>query len=267
MKNIKKGVALSAIAILMLGSNAYAGKIISDADLNLKGSAGYVVENKQFGFGGWDFGNIDVRIVNVDDFSTALPGSEFDTETGIYTPMEANMSFESDIKDITYAPGSQTVGTTVMGQLHGKDWPVGEPAGIKIINGDTNTQNGKPENCIMTSSFLEYQDMDDNLSGTGYLDAWPTEPNPVICSSPFQSHKRYKINLLPTTVETVDTDGYGKPVDLVFKLDSLDLDTNITRYQVLQKVNNYTGKRLDGIKIEVLDENGTVNDALNTLSR
>lgn len=39
-------------------------------------------------------------------------------------------------------------------------------------------------------------------------------------------------------------------------------DTSNQRYQILQKVNNYTGKRLDGYKIEVLDANGQKNAAL-----
>ena len=172
--------------------------------------------------------------------------------------MGQDMSFEADIKS---SDG------TVMGHLHGKDWPVGEPAGIKVINDDTDAKNGKPQNCIMTSSYLEFQNMNTMDGGTGYLDAWDDslEPKPVLCSSPFQTHKRYKINLLPTTVDGVALGAYGKPVDLVFNLDRNDTTTDIRRYQVLQKVNNYTGKRLDGYKLEVLDANGKPNPAL-TLS-
>ena len=48
--------------------------------------------------------------------------------------MGENMSFESDI----------STGGEIRGHLHGKDWPVGEPAGIKIINDD---------NCIHDSRF------------------------------------------------------------------------------------------------------------------
>ena len=252
MKNRKKAIALSAIAIFMLGSSAYAGKIITDANV----SDIAVLPDTQFGFGGWNYENVDVRIVNVADFSTPTLGT-FDTETGEYTGMDIDMSFESDIKDITYDPEGNIVGTTVMGHLHGKDWPVGEPSGIKIINGDDKTSHGKPENCIMTTSYQE----------GGYLDVADvtSDATPVICSSPWQTHKRYKINLLPTTVEGVEPGTYGKPVDLLFNLDPADLTEGITRYQVLQKANNYTGMRLDGYKVEVLDENGTVNDAL-TLS-
>lgn len=250
MKNTKKVIALSAIAVLMLGSSAYAGKIISDADL----SDILVSENQQFGFGGWNYDNVDVRIVNTSDFSGNV--GTFDVDEGTYTAMGADMSFESDIKD--------RVTGEVLGHLHGKDWPVGEPSGIKIIN-DDNAKHGKPGNCIMTTSYLAYQDMDDNTSGSGYLDAWPEEPNPVLCSSPFQTHKRYKINMLPSTVEGVVPGNYGKPIDLVFNLDPTDANATIRRYQVLQKANNYTGMRLDGYKVEVLKGDATPSPLL-TLS-
>jgi len=60
----KKSIALSAIAVLMLGTHGYAGKIITDANLtNI-----VIEENKQFGFGGWNYNNVDVRIVDVNDF-------------------------------------------------------------------------------------------------------------------------------------------------------------------------------------------------------
>lgn len=235
-----KIIGLSIVVAALLGSNVYAGKIITDADVNNI----VVTADTQYGFGGWNFDNIDVRIVNIEDFSTALPGTFFSTVDGSYTTMGTDESFESDIKN--------ELGV-VVGHLHGKDWPVGEPAGIKIINDDTNVKNGKPTNCIMTSSYLD----------TGYLDT--VDPKPVLCSSPWQSHKRYKINLLPTTVEGITPGEYGKPVDLVFNLDPTDTNTTARRYQVLQKVNNYTGMRLNGYKVEVFDANGDKNDAL-TLS-
>ena len=260
MENQKISVILSAITILALSSNAYAGKIISDA---VDPQNPTVTENAQFGFGGWNFDNIDIKIVNLDGTPTT---NEF-YDNGTYDPMSEGMSFDSDVKDIIgYSNGSPIAGTTVMAQVHGKDWPVGEPSGIKIINDDTGTKHGKPENCIMTSSYLEFQDMSDDTSGSGYLDAWPTQPNPVICSSPWQTHKRYKINLLPSTVEGITPGNWGKPVDIVFNLDSNDTEATIRRYQVLQKVNNYTGMRLDGIKIQVLDENGSDNNVALTLS-
>jgi len=231
-------VGLSLVTALLLGENAYAGKIMTDANV----SDIVVTENKQFGFGGWNFDNIDVRIVSTDDFSGRI--GDFNTTDGTYTPMGLETSFESDISN---GEG------VVVGHLHGKDWPVGEPAGIKIINGDTSVKHGKPFNCIMTSSYVDGAYLDNQL------------PEPVLCSGDFQSHKRFKVNLLPTTVTEVDAEGYGKSVDLVFNLDATDTNVTNVRYQVLQKANNYTGARLDGFKVEVLDANGSKNAAL-TLS-
>jgi len=241
-------VKMSLVAGMLLGSNVYAGKIITDADL----SNIVVTPNTQFGFGGWKFDNVDVRMVDAE--TGIATGGSFNIADGTYSPMGIGDSFESDIKDINYSTGVPVIGSTVMGHLHGKDWPVGEPAGIKIINDDTKVQHGKPFNCIMTSS---YQD-------GGYLN--DATPNPVICSSPWQTHKRFKINLLPTSVDSVPVEGgYGEPVDIVFNLDPTDTNTTVRRYQVLQKANNYTDKRLKGYKIEVLDENGSKCDTL-TLS-
>ncbi len=87
----------------------------------------------------------------------------FDTGSGVYTGLGEDKSFESDVWDSDQK-------NEILGHLHGKDWPVGEPAGVKVINGDTGVEHGKPVNCIMTSSYLAYQDMDNNESGSGYLD-------------------------------------------------------------------------------------------------
>jgi len=229
---------MSLVTAMLLSTSAYAGKIITDAPEGAALIGATSVVNTQFGFGGWNFDNVDVRIVNIEDFTTPTLGS-FNTLTGVYAGMGADMSFESDIKNSA---------GVVLGHLHGKDWPVGEPAGIKIINGDTGTNHGKPENCIMTSSYL----------AAGYLDAGVTKP--VLCSSSFQTHKRFKINMLPSSV---GVDGaYGTPIELVFNLDTTDTDTTVRRYQILQKANNYTGKRLDGYKVEVLDASGAKNAAL-----
>ncbi len=243
MGNKKRVLGLSLVAAMLLGSSAYAGKIITDAD-----SVAWT-QNKQYGFGGWNLNDV---VVNMTDIDYNVIAKTFDTVDGTYDTMVAGDSFESYI---------MTEGEH-RGNLHGKDWPVGEPSGIKIINDDTKVKHGKPFNCIMTSSYLAYQDMDDNESGSAYLDS--AAPKPVSCSSPFQTHKRFKINLLPVTVADVDdiTGGYGKPTDLVFNLDPSDINTTARRYQVLQKINNYTDKRLDGYKMEVLDENGTVKSVL-----
>jgi len=245
-QNGKNVLGLSLVTAMLLGSSAYAGKIVTNAG-DPTDASNIRVDNQQYGFGGWNFDNVNVRIVDVNDFTGDI--GTFDTLIiGAYTGLVSETSFESDIKDITYNP--RVSGNTVMGHLHGKDYPVGEPAGIKVINDDMKMKHGKPTNCIMTSSYLS----------TGYLDA--ATPQPVICSSPFQTHKRYKINMLPASVEGVAPGEYGKGIDIVFNLDPADTNATIRRYQVLQKANNYTGVRLDGYKVEVLDENGTANAAL-----
>jgi len=231
---------LSLVVCTLFASNMYAGKIVTDAIDPLNP---ILEQDKQFGFGGWNFDNVNVRIVNTSDFSGSV--GTFYENNGTYTPMTEGMSFESDI----FSDDSKN---TIMAHLHGKDWPVGEPAGIKVINGDTKVQHGKPINCIMTTSYIEDH----------YLNVAPIDREPVICSSDFQTHKRFKINLLPTTVENVPAGGWGKPVDLVFNLDTSDTNTSIVRYQVLQKINNYTDRRLDGYSLEVLDENGNINSEL-----
>ena len=209
--------------------------------------------NTMFGFGSWNLSNVNVKMTDVDYNPTI---KVFDPANGSYTEMVRGDSFESDINN---SAGE------IVAKLHGKDWPVGEPAGIKVVTGDK-PNKGKPGNCIMTTSYLELQNMNDANSGTGYLDAWEdgTVPNPVICSSPFQTHKRFKYNMLPATVADYDVNTrYGKPIDLVFNLDPAHATS--MRYQVLEKINNYTGMRLDGYKIEVLNEND-VPDTNLTLS-
>jgi len=223
-------IKLSLIAVVLITSTSFAGKIISDA-------AEGIVSSKQFSFGGWNLENVDVKIVDVNDPHYNL--GTFNSLDGTYSPMIYGQSFESDIS--SYG--------TVLGRLHGKDWPLGEPSGIKIVNGDNAVQNGKPKNCIMTTSYLS----------TGYLSA--TTPVPNTCSGPFQSHKRFKIDMLDTTY--IADNIYGKPMDLVFNLQ--EGDGSRVRYQIFQKINNYTGKRLDGYKIEILDDAQMPNPAL-TLS-
>ena len=244
-KKTPMALALATAVTMLLSSNIQAGQIVTDAPEGEELKTAVSEANKQFGFGGWDISpssNVTVNVVDAEDLVT-VTGS-FDQETGIYSDMVLGHSFESEI---TSTDGEVE---EIRGLLHGKDYPVGEPSGIKVINGDTEAaKNGKPENCIMTSSYLE----------TGYLGAGN---KPVLCSSHFQSHKRFKINLQPTTVADT-TSGLGKPVDISFNL--VDGDASTQRYQVLQKINNYTGKRLNGYKIEVLDANGLQNDAL-TLS-
>ncbi|MDO9206882.1 MAG: choice-of-anchor F family protein, partial [Sulfuricurvum sp.] len=242
----KRLLGFSIAAALLLGTTTYAGKIITNAtyDNNVTSSSSAIITDRtQFGYTGWDMSNVFVKITDL-VYQTIL--KTFNEVTGLYDAMVVGDSFESEI----------STGGEVRALLHGKNWPVGEPSGIKVINDDLAVHEGDPQNCIIGSSYLEGHYLDQPNA----TDRWPT-----ICSSGFQTHKRFKVNMLPSTVTGVDfnaTGGYGKPFELVFKLDPTDTSTAVRRYVVLQKINNYTGTILDGYKLEVLDENGTKNPNL-----
>ncbi|MCJ7764481.1 MAG: choice-of-anchor F family protein, partial [Thiovulaceae bacterium] len=250
MKNVntKKILRLSVVAAMMVGAGLNAGQIVTDAaysnttETDLSQSA-VVTANKQFGLTGWNLDNVTVKITDLAFVENT--GKVFYPSDGTYNSMAVGDSFETEIYD-------RNGSGEVRGKLHGKSWPIGEPSGIKVVNGDTLAAQGRPFNCIMGTSYLD----------GFYLDS--ATPKPVICSSEFQTHKRFKVNLQPSTITTIDSvTGYGKPYEIAFNLDPADTSTQ--RYEVLQKINNYTGGRLDGYKIEVLDENGSKNANL-TLS-
>jgi hypothetical protein len=196
---------LVATAVAAIVASAQAGTIVS-----LPSASG------ASGFGGWNFGNVQVELNGT--------GSWFDPLTGAYSfGADSDFSYEANVFDRA---------ATRMGIVLAKDWPVGEPAGIKIVNDDPGTKNGKPANCIMATSYLKDH----------FLDS--AEPKQVICSSPFQTHKRFKVAMLPSTV-----DGEGsESVDLVFNVVA---DGGERTYEVFQKINNWTGRRLMGFKLEL----------------
>jgi hypothetical protein len=228
---MKKNLIKLSLAIAVVStSSTFAGQIISDMDQGF-------TANKQYAFGGWNLDNVNVKIVDLNDPHYNI--GDFNNLDGTYSVMNYGLSFESDISS----------NGTVLARLVGKEWPLGEPAGIKTINGDTGVKNGKPENCLMATTYL----------ATGYLDSAAPQSN--ICSGPFKSHKRFKIEMMKTTY-TADG-AFGKPIDMVFNL--VEGDSSSQRYQVIQKINNHTGKRLDGYKLEVLDDAKMPNIAL-TLS-
>ncbi len=229
----KNLVKVSLVAAMLLSSGAYAGQIIG-ANPNIDEP----VPLTQYGFGGWYFGDANIEVAMVAANGNPTYSTTFDQETGEYPQMSVGDSFVSSV----YQSSDKNI---LLAKIGGKDYPVGEPAGIKVINGDTQTNNGKPENCIMTTSYLE---------GT-YLDT--ANPEPVICSSGFQTHKRFKVVMLEAMVNALGA--LGNPVELKFNLDPNDTSTGKVRYQVFQKINNYTGLRLDGYTLRVLDENGTEN--------
>lgn len=187
--------------------------------------------------GALNLNNVDVNLVRVRDVSTF---GTFDKATGHFSPMAVGDSFFSAVKD--------SIGA-VMAKISGKVWPVGEPGGIKAVNGDKAVTKGKPPNCLINTAFLDATASTSGLSS--YLDT--AHPEPVICSSEFQTHKRFKIAMQPATVEGV-TSGEGKPIDLVFDVTE---GGGLQPYQVFSKINNYTGKRLQGYKIVVGQGVGT----------
>ena len=224
-----KMVALSLVACLALVSSVEAGRIGPVVD--------QAAPAQSSGFGGWNLDNVTVKITDL-DYSQI--GKTFDDTDGSYDAMVDGDSFESEIHDSLDDSG------TVLVHLHGKDWPVGEPAGLKVMNHTDPTAtitHSKPASCIMTTSFV---DLDPDDLTTGHLDT--ANPAETLCNSPFQSHKRFKLNMLPAMVVGIPDGNYSKSVNLTFNTEA---EAGTRRYSVLQKINNYTGKRLDGFKVEV----------------
>ncbi len=182
--------------------------------------------------GALNLDNVDVTLVRTVDGSTF---GSFNETTGAYSPMTVGDSYVSLITDGF---------NTLMAKLTGKVWPVGEPLGIKVVNGDPKVKSGKPKNCLINTSFLSPTDSAD--AAAAYLDT--AHPRPVICSSPFQTHKRFKFAMQPATVAGVAGGADGKGIDLVFNVAD---DGSLRPYQVFSKIDNYTGKRLKGYKIVV----------------
>ena len=73
------------------------------------------------GFGGWNENNIDVILNGIDSF---------------YLPADGSYFFSVD-SDHTYIANVDDGAGTITGIALAKDWPVGEPPGIKIVNDDT----------------------------------------------------------------------------------------------------------------------------------
>lgn len=195
--------------------------------------------------GGLDLTNVTPVIIDVE---TGEPVSKsFDSATGTYTQMEVGDTFKSIIDD---GAGNET------GSLHGKDWPVGEPHGIKVVNsaGPLDLQNGsgKPASCILSTSFFINSD-DPKYSGDAPEEGWldptgETTVNPTYCDSPFQTHKRFKVDALTPTADDA-VDALAKPIDFVFNVEAGEAE--VREYMVLQKLNNYSDRRYSGVKIEV----------------
>jgi hypothetical protein len=226
---LKKSNALVAAAVslalssMLLATSLNAGVINNDNPTAGKlGACGATDADLTACVGAWDLDNVEVKLYHANG---SVFGA-FDEVSGVYTSMIAGDSFAS----LVSSPDG------LVAKVTGKIWPVGEPSGIKVVTGDAAVKNGKPENCLINTAYLE---------GT-FLDV--AAPMPVICSSPFQSHKRFKIAMQPATVDGIADGAEGKPIDLVFNVTD---SGGIKPYQVFSKINNYTGKRLKGYKIVV----------------
>jgi hypothetical protein len=219
-KNMIK--AFTVASCIMFSSLAYAGKITSQATDN---------EASTPGFSGFNQENISVLLNG--------EGSWYEPSTGSYYFAEGS--------DFTYEAIVKNSAGIIMGKMLAKDWPVGEPSGIKIVNDDFDVNKKKASNCIMSTSYLEDHYLDSDI------------PIQVICSSPYQTHKRYKLAMLPATVESAEDvedgvdeeDAVGaKGVDLVFNVEE-ELELDSRDYQVFQKINNWTDTRLQGFTIQL----------------
>ena len=227
-----------ALSGMMLSAGLNAGVINNSNPTagGFLGSCGLLESDPTACIGAWDLGNVTVKQFHADgtEFGTGLAAD------GTYATMIAGDSFSSIVNDWDNS-------SLVMAKVGGKVWPVGEPTGIKAVYGDTKVKNGKPANCIINTAYLDgLNDSDTTTDIDKYLDN--AKPEPVICSSGFQTHKRFKIAMQPATVEGVADGQPGKPIDLVFDVTDGD---GLQPYQVFSKINNYTGKRLQGYKIVV----------------
>ena len=194
---------------------AHGGMIISQPSAS--GAAGH---------GGWNLDNVNVRILRSDGNSD--PGGSFNSDDGAYV-MGTDGLYVSDIYDTTYIDGASF--ETLMATVFAKDWPVGEPPGIRIVNDDMDVKAPRPENCIMSTSYLE----------PDFLDT--STPVQVSCSGPFQSHKRFKVALLSALIDNAGEES----VDLVFNVIA---EPGSRDYQVFQKINNWTDVRLQGFTLQ-----------------
>lgn len=206
LHSLRKSILALAIAGVSLTSQA--GKISTSPSVT--GAAG---------FAGWNLENIEL-IMNGS-------GSFFDESNGYYW-------FSPDSDFTYYAEVSDSSSAIVTGYVLAKDWPVGEPSGIKVIHDDFDVKPPKPVNCIMATSYLEGHFLDSE------------DPQQVTCSGPFQSHKRYKLAMLPSTVEGPTETG----IDLVFNVED-EPGAPPRDYQVFQKINNWTDQRLEGFTVQV----------------
>ena len=212
------GRRLRFLAVALAGATGAASLTVAST-----ASAGIIPDDTPVS--GWNLDNVTVTL-NGD-------GSSFDPTDGSYVwGPDTDYSYQADVYNDYNGAGE------VLGIVLAKDWPVGEPPGIKIVNDDFEVdQETRPTNCIMSTSYLDPNFLDTDA------------PEPVLCSGPFQSHKRYKLAMLPTAVDLGA--GAEEGIDLVFNVGPDEPGAEPRDYQVFQKINNWTNSRLDGFTIEV----------------
>ena len=243
-----------ALASMMLAPSVNAGVIRNTNPTAgaFLGSCGSTQAATEGCIGAMDLTNVETTIYKADG---TLLGT-FDKFTGVYPVMSLADYFISLVKS-----GGATVAS-----LSGKVWPVGEPMAVKAVVGDMKTSEGKPNNCIINTAYLDAAKSTTGVSG--YLDT--ANPEPVICSSDFQSHKRFKIPMQSAALDPIT------PIDLVFNVidesawaaevaikdpgrvaadglpgDGASNPLKLRPYQFFSKINNYTGKRLSGFKVVI----------------
>ncbi|WP_373016948.1 choice-of-anchor F family protein [Thiomicrorhabdus sp.] len=242
-------LSVIASACLAAASTAQADIIkgIQNSDISTQGASvtGFTFDQYnpiQFGFGGMNLDNQTVKIVDAE--TGAELAKSYDATSGTYSAMVDGDTFYNEVNDGVGTPTAK---------LASKVWPVGEPAGVKVLTdtdlADVYMNNGKPYSCIMSTAYHRFSDDPDYVDGIKTLPAGATMsdgfldsayPNPTMCDSAFQTHKRFKVSALPASLNS--------SIDLVFNVDNT---ANSQIYMVLQKLNNYTGKHLSGFKVQV----------------
>ncbi|WP_022953163.1 choice-of-anchor F family protein [Leucothrix mucor] len=160
----------------------------------------------------------------------------FDAEGNATTTLADDGVYRSDVFD----RNASEAAAVRMGSVVAKNPPVGIPPGVKVVNApSTELEARSGGNCLISTAFLDENPDDAIADYSGQV--------PVTCSSPFMTHKRYKVLMLPETV-----DGGVDSVDMVFNVenDTTTADTVIP-YTVYQKINNWTDSRLDGYTLEL----------------
>ena len=133
-KKIKVGITSALFVLGLVATSVQAGKITS-----VPSATGAE------GFGGWNLNNVEV-IVNGTQGDI---GDITEPSTSWFNPIDGSYSFAAD-SDLTYFSDvydNPVLSGTPMGIVLAKDWPVGEPSGIKIINNDESVKFPKPQNC------------------------------------------------------------------------------------------------------------------------